>query len=169
MAEQKKQEAKKGRLVDQWRSRASKTWEHTVPSGLKVVLRRPSWLSMLKTGLIPDHLFNLAMGVDKSGEKGKPGEVSMKERAELMQAYAVASCVEPKVVLKDAKEDEILADMIDDHDLVSIFNRVQELLTAGEDGEGKALESFRPGADGAGAGPDGAKVREEAVGVPGGK
>ena len=165
------QEKKKGSLTEQWKNRAGRTWEHEVPSGLKVVLRRPAWLAMLKLGLIPDHLFNLAMGVQESGKPAvdEAAGVSMKARAELMQAYAVASCVEPKVVLANPKPDEICVDMIDDHDLVSIFNRVQELLTAGEDGEGKALEPFRNGSDVANAGSGSAEIQPAPVGVAGDK
>lgn len=157
------------KITQAWKKRTEKTWKIKLTSGLDVIVRRPAWISLLKMGLIPNRLFNLVMDqeakvVEAVAAQKKP-EINPMESAEIMQAYAVAACVVPKVVLKDAKEDEINVSDIADNDLVDIFTKVQNLLAEGEGGEGKALENFREGGTSGDSGQPGPKVPQKAVGT----
>lgn len=154
-------------ITSAWKKKTTKTWTLELASGMTVIVRRPAWIALLKMGLIPNRLFNLVMDsevkVAKDVASGKPTQVDPKESAEIMQGYAVAACVVPKVVLCDAKEDEINVTDIDDNDLVEIFTRVQKLLAFGEEGEGEALETFRENGKGVDSGRTSAEVPHKAV------
>ena len=157
-------------ITEQWKKKATKTWNIKLASGMDVIVKRPAWISLLKMGMIPNRLFNLVMdqeaNVAKAQANGTTPTLDPKESAEIMQGYAVAACVVPKVVLGDPKGDEISVSDIDDDDLVEIFTKVQSLLAYGEEGEGKALENFRKEGKGGDIGHPGAKVSHKAVGVP---
>lgn len=153
-------------ITEAWKRKAEKTWTIKLTSGLEVIVKRPGWISLLKMGLIPNRLFNLVMEqevkVAKAVADNKKLDVDPKESAEIMQAYAVAACVVPKVVLEGAKADEINVGDIDDNDLVEIFTKVQGLLASGEEGEGQALETFREGKQSNNTGQPGPKVQHQA-------
>ena len=157
-------------ITEAWKRKAQKTWTIKLKSGMDVIVKRPNWISLLKMGMIPNRLFNLVM--DQESEIAKAAitkeapKIDPKESAEIMQGYAVAACVVPKVVLADAKQDEINVTDIDDDDLVEIFTKVQKLLAFGEEGEGEALGNFREGGESVDTGLPGPTVSHKAVPVP---
>ena len=156
-------------ITEAWKKKSQKTWNIKLTSGMDVIVKRPAWISLLKMGLIPNRLFNLVMdqeaSVAKAASNGTNPKIDPKESAEIMQGYAVAACVVPKVVMADAKAEEINVTDIDDDDLVEIFTQVKKLLAFGEEGEGKALENFREGGKGVDPGRTGPTVSHKAVGV----
>lgn len=158
------------KITEAWKKKATKTWKIKLASGLEAVVKRPAWIAILKMGLIPNRLFNLVMDqeakIATSTAKGEKPDMNPQESAEIMQAYAVAACVVPKVVLADAKGDEVNVTDIDDNDLVEIFTKVQGLLAHGEEGEGDALANFREGESSADNRQPGDKVSHKAVSVP---
>ncbi|KKM00076.1 hypothetical protein LCGC14_1808060 [marine sediment metagenome] len=156
-------------ITESWKKKSNKTWKIKLASGMDVIVKRPAWISLLKMGMIPNRLFNLVMdqeaNIAKAQTNGTKPTLDPKESAEIMQGYAVAACVVPKVVLADPKSDEISVEDIDDDDLVEIFTKVQKLLAFGEEGEGKALENFREGGTVVDTGHTGPTVSHKAVDV----
>jgi hypothetical protein len=130
-------------ILKNWKKRTNRTWKHKLPSGLDVILRRPAWMNLLKIGLIPNRLFNLVMGEQKPNVDKETGQIDYRETISIMQAYAIGACITPRIVTENPNDDEISVDQIEDADLISIWSKVNELLSAGEEGEGKSLENFR--------------------------
>lgn len=154
--------------IKAWKRRSKQVREITLPSGLKAVIKRPSWMHCLKTGLLPSRMFMLATGMEEQ-KKNADGKADYRDTVEVMYAYALGGMVSPKVVLANPKEDEVGVEDIDDTDLVFIFTEVQKFMAEGEVGEGKALETFRDGTPSGDAGPAGAEVQPAAVGDPANK
>lgn len=155
-------------ITSDWQQRREAASEVVLPSGLKVKMKKPRWMAMLKMGIIPTRLFNIAMGLEKGDMKMPDGKDNYEETVNMMHAYAVACCVEPRFTLgQSANADELSVFEIEDEDLLAIFTKGQQLAVAGQEGEGKALEKFRPGPDGGDAGQGGNAVRPQAEPITG--
>lgn len=154
----KNQDGRKLSVTEQWKERSAKAVEVVLPSGLTVKMKKPAWMACLKMGVIPTRLFRLAMGYEKAEVSTENGQEKYEDTIGMMQAYAVACCVEPRFVLENPTEGQILVSDIDDEDLLTIFNKGQELAVGGKGGEGEAVQSFRNGTDGGDAGRSGAEV-----------
>lgn len=154
-----------------WKEKAERVETIELPSGNVVSARRPSLLSLMRRGQIPSHLYQIAM---KIGEGINPAELppdSMKPLIEFLAIYVSAAVVSPRIVMKDAKENEVSIDDVSDEDLFAIFVKTQGAEPSQKDRdrevESEALESFRK--DGLGD-PDrssGEKILDAAVGSPG--
>ncbi len=92
-------------------------------------LKRPSFLNMVSTGMIPNELLNAAYIVF-NGAKSTKDIVSMKEANELYTLVAKGALVEPTY-----KQLEEIGLELTDQQLIEIFNYTQVGV--------KALKSFR--------------------------
>jgi len=154
-------------ITGQWKDRARAVETVTLPSGLIVKMKKPSWMASLKMGVLPTRLFNIAMGLEKADVKKSDGTDNFIETIAIMQSYAIACCVEPHFVMEKTKDDEVSVMDIEDDDLLVIFQKGQSLQLSGKEGEGKALENFHQGSDGSVPRPDSEKIQPEAVSAVG--
>jgi hypothetical protein len=126
--------------------------ELELPSGMKILARRPDPLQLAAWERLP-----LALAAVASGEQ-TPGEITagqVAETAGFLRDLLVYCCVEPRVSLNPAGEDEIHPREIPQRDWTFILHwalRVEEA---------RALEGFRPQRADAGGGGDGERVLDK--------
>lgn len=94
-----------------------------LPSESVVRLRQPSISDMLKNGELPDHLISIALEQAQGSSVGKLTPERLKKSIEMIDYILINSFVEPKLVDKNPKDDEIcLSDLVDeDRDFVYQF------------------------------------------------
>ena len=132
--------------AEEWRGKAQVELE--LPSGMKIVARRPGALQLAKRGRLP-----LVLAAAVSGAPGT--EADLDETANYIREIVNWCLVDPEAPR------EIAADEIPAEDLTYLWRwalRVEEA---------RALEGFRGGGRDAGAGGDGADLRAAAVGAAG--
>ena len=144
---------------DKLRSKTQKVYDLKLASGVIVKVRRPSFLGMVRKGVLPTHLFNKAVQMFE-GKTDKPEGYS-KDTLDMIEAYVREAMVDPKIVEKDPGPDEITFNDLADEDVLQIFNKSQSLSVLGEGDEAKGLENF-PGDKGSSAGSSGSKVSQAA-------
>ena len=123
-----------------WKAAPSADFE--LPSGNRVRVRRPSILSMMRRGVIPMRLITIAAGMaegKKSVSELKPEETL--GYVEFLTLYVCEASVEPKIVMKDPKGDQVGVDDLIDDDLQAIFEMAQGN-DFGQEVEGTLPESF---------------------------
>ena len=136
--------------AEEWRRKARVELE--LPSGMKVVARRPGVLQLAEWQRLPVLLASMALG-----EKAKGGEDELVELAEYLKKMLCWCCLDP-LVPEEIDPKEIPWE--DVQFLVAWALRVEEA---------RALEGFRGGGGDAGGGGDGADLRAAAVGTAGGE
>ena len=132
--------------AEEWRAKAREELE--LPSGMKIVARRPGALQLAKWGRLP-----MVLAAAVSGAPGTEPDVDA--TAEYIREIVNWCLIEP------AAPGEIEADEIPAEDLTYLWRwalRVEEA---------RALEGFRGGGRDAGAGGDGADLRAAAIGAAG--
>ncbi len=140
-----------------WRKRAQVAARETaveleLPSGMKILARRPNALQMAAWGRLPLGLASAASGAAAEASVEEAGEI-----AGFLRDVLVYCCVEPRVSLEPKGEDEIHPREIPAEDwtfIVSWAMRVEEA---------RALEGFRRGGADVGGGGDGKDVLVAAV------
>ncbi len=118
-----------------------------LPSGIRVMVRHPSWVEMMSTGHLPTGLLNVAMKI-ANGDQDKLeidqiAPEDQRQYFDLVQHWVIAATVEPKVAFKP-KDDEVGIADIPDLDKLCIFRNTQERASeeSREGGPGKPGESF---------------------------
>lgn len=137
-----------------------------LPSGNRVRVRRPSILSMMRRGVIPTRLITIAAGMaegKKSVSELKPEETL--GYVEFLTLYVCEASVEPKIVMKDPKGDQVGVDQLTDDDLQAVFEKAQGP-EFGQEVEGTLPESFPKKPEGDSAGPSREKIRSAAEPSP---
>jgi len=105
-----------------------------LPSGFVVRIKEPDLSEMMSSGYMPSDLIEIALGQQETGNKKATAE-SVPKFFEFMKKMVMYAVVEPKVVDKDPKDNEILYTDLSGEDRMAIFNHWKE--------EGKDLNSFR--------------------------
>lgn len=151
----------------EWKRKAERTKTVKLPSGNEVKVRRPSLLNLMRRGIVPKHLYQVAMNAMDGKDPGTMKAEDMKPFVEFMAVFVIAAVVEPTIVMNDKpKENEISIGLLTDEDQFKIFIECQ----AKEAGEGsETLEPFREKHESPASGRDGEKVRPEAEPAPGNK
>lgn len=121
------EEKKKGKLLK-------------LPSGFVVKVSEPDLTEIIRNGSLPDDLIEIALGMNN--EDGTVKEVKEKMNPEKMSRFfefltkmVLILVVEPKVVEKDPKDNEIMITDLSFDDKMAIFSEWRL--------EGKSLENFR--------------------------
>ena len=117
----------------QWKKDVEEPSTVKLPSGNSIKLLKPSMMSLIRKGVIPTHLYKVAMGqVDfTKPENMDPG--SFKAVVDLLSIYVSTAAVEPKIVLKEPVPDgAIHIDLLGDDDLFFIFNSMDGARVTGE-------------------------------------
>jgi hypothetical protein len=155
----------------------------TAPSGDKYLIRKPSGEMMIKAGVLPEHLVAEVLLSNLRGKSGEPSQpLADKGDAELIEgvlsfdqichAKLKAALISPRIVEGEpAADDEINYDDIPKADQVYLYRwtkgEAPDEFVAVADGEEVTrgdLANFPAGeqlGESAGAGGDGAGVREE--------
>lgn len=158
----------------------------TLPSGMEVKVRRPSIEGLMIAGRLPEYVTRefLSAKVKKRtlaeiAEKVEDDGIDGTAAIQYMRFLVCETCVEPRVVLEGAAEDDdetVNVTELPAHDLAYLFkfatNELPEALVASVEGGSTvgAVRSFREGAEGPAAAPgsgDGTEVLSEAVGAAG--
>jgi len=131
------------RAIEKIKNTAEKTyWVDLPDSGARVKVKKPTFLSLVKKGVIPTHLLNLALKVqDGAGINQLTGD-ELKRFLQIMEIIVRESLVIPRIISeKDREEGKegILIDELTDNDLQFIYKFVQDVLEE----EGRELRSFR--------------------------
>lgn len=120
-----------------------------LPSGNTARLRKPSLLTMMRQGQIPNHL-SMAAVTAATGEASP----DYARTAELIEFMVIAAFVEPEVVADSPGEGQLSIDQVSDQDKTFVMGWVQS--------EARAVESFRDDGSGVAGGGDGGDVRDQA-------
>lgn len=131
--------------ASEYRKKRQTPREITVPSGARFLVTRPNLLKLMRNGTIPSKLYNAAMRAGgAAGAKGEQGSEDIKDSLEFMARYVCSAVVDPVIVLdsKNAKEDQLGVDDLEDSDLTAIFNAV--FVKEGEESGDKPDPNFRP-------------------------
>lgn len=116
-----------------WKKTATEPRTVKLPSGKTIKLLRPSMMSLVRKGVIPMHLYKVAMGQIDFAKPENMDPSSFKSVVDLLSIYVSTAAVEPKIVLKDpVPEDAIHIDLLDDTDLFFIFNSMDGERVVGE-------------------------------------
>lgn len=164
------EEEKKTTDAQTWRNKAQKIHTLTLESGNVVKAKRPSMTSLLRRGLIPTHLFTVALGSMGGGVNPKAMTAAeAKAFCEFLALYVTKAVLEPKLSLAEqAPEGAVSIEDVSDEDQIEIFHRLEAISQNPEKGEDRAgRETFPKESSSAPAGSSGEEVREEAVGAPG--
>ena len=155
-----------------WRDKASKIHTLTLQSGNVIKAKRPSMTSLLRRGLIPTHLFTVALGSMGGGVNPKHmTAVEAKAFCEFLALYITKAVIKPKISLLEEVTPEcgmVSIEDVSDEDQIEIFHTLEAMSQNPEKGEDRAgRETFpeEPASDPAGSG--GEKVRGETVEAPG--
>ena len=140
--------------------------ELTLPSGAKILARRPNPVQLATWGKLPMLLANAAHEAMAGRAQGAPTapQAKMDEVAEIATLYRdllVHCCVNPRISLEPTGDDEIHPRDIPEEDWTYITHWAMRV------GEARALASFRGQRADAGSGGDGEGVRAAAVGADG--
>ena len=129
------------------RANYSKTHEVTAPSGNVFKVRKPGFMAMFARGILPQRMFALAMKLQDSTNHAKVVEQNPKDLMEIMYAYIVEACVEPKLVLKpeDVTPESLCVTELPDEDAMFLFSVSMGLMNQGGEQGAKPLDSFREG------------------------
>ncbi len=116
-----------------WKKTAKEPRTVKLPSGKTIKLLRPSMMSLVRKGVIPTHLYKVAMGQIDFSKPENMDPSSFKSVVDLLSIYVSTAAVEPKIVLKEpVPEDAIHIDLLDDTDLFFIFNSMDGERVVGE-------------------------------------
>lgn len=137
-------------VAKNWKSSAERALTITLPSGNVVKARRPSLFTMMNKGILPDHLYQMAMAV-QDGKNKSPAEMDPKELKayfDFFMIYVVEAVVEPKVIMKGTPgEGYVHVEDFSDEDMFAVFKGVNAIPKSPKDQEREEesakLEPFR--------------------------
>lgn len=147
-----------------WREKANEPTTLTLPSGNTIKVRKPSTLGLLRKGIIPMNLFNVALGAQGGVNMAKMKPEEIKGFCEFLAVYLCNAAIEPRIVTGEPKDGEVSLDDLSDDDQFWLFNKLeQEEVRPGGD---PALGSFPKKPDGPVAGSNGKEVQSAPVVAP---
>ena len=155
-----------------WREKSQEIHTLELASGNVVKARRPSMTALLRRGLIPTHLFTVALGSMGGGVNPKlMSAVEAKAFCEFLALYVTKAVLEPKLSLSEqAPDGQVSIEDVSDEDQIEIFSSLEasaKMKHPEEEEDRAGRETFpeEPASDPAGSG--GEKVRGETVEAPG--
>lgn len=152
----------------EWKKTGDKTKTIELPSGNSVKVCRPSLVSMMRRGIIPNGLYSIAMKALEGKQQDMKPEV-IKPFLDFLAIFVSEAAVEPKIVLKGASdENQVSIDDLADEDIFAIWIGCQSIgaeKDKAREEESAKLETFRKEPVGAPDGPGGNEVPGEAVGA----
>ena len=152
----------------EWKKTADETKMIELPSGNSILVRRPSLVSMMRRGIIPNGLYSVAMKALEGKAQDMKPEV-IKPFLDFLALFVSEAAIEPKIVLKDVTDDnQVSIDDLADEDIFAIWLGSQSIgakKDQAREEESKKLETFReePVGDSNGSGSD--KISSPAVGA----
>ena len=151
-----------------WKKTADETKTIDLPSGNSVLVRRPSLVSMMRRGIIPNGLYSVAMKALEGKAQDMKPEV-IKPFLDFLALFVSEAAIEPKIVLKGVTDDnQVSIDDLADEDIFAIWLGSQSIgakKDQAREEESAKLESFRKEPVGAPDGSSGNEVPNKAVGA----
>ena len=151
-----------------WKKTADETKTIELPSGNSVLVRRPSLVSMMRRGIIPNGLYSVAMKALEGKAQDMKPEV-MKPFLDFLALFVSEAAVEPKIVLKGpSDENQVSIDDLADEDIFAIWLGSQTIgakKDQAREEQSKKLETFRKEPVGDSNGSSGNEVSSTPVGT----
>ena len=152
----------------EWKKTGDKTKTIKLPSGNSVLVCRPSLVSMMRRGIIPNGLYSVAMKALEGKAQDMKPEV-MKPFLDFLALFVSEAAVEPKIVLKGiTNENHVSIDDLSDEDIFAIWLGAQTIgaeKDQAREEESKKLETFRKEPVGASGGQGSNEVPSASVGA----
>ena len=130
----------------EWKKTADETKTIELPSGNSILVRRPSLVSMMRRGIIPNGLYSVAMKALEGKAQDMKPEV-MKPFLDFLALFVSEAAVEPKIVLKGVTdENQVSIDDLSDEDIFAIWLGAQAIgadKDKAQEEESAKLETFR--------------------------
>ena len=152
----------------EWKKTADETKTIELPSGNSVLVCRPSLVSLMRRGIIPNALYSVAMkALEGKAQDMKPDV--MKPFLDFIAIFVSEAAIEPKIVLKGSSdENQVSIDDLSDEDIFAIWLGSQSIgaeKDKAREEESAKLETFRKKPVGTPDGPSGNEVPSTAVGA----
>ena len=152
----------------EWKKTADETKTIKLPSGNSILVRRPSLVSMMRRGIIPNGLYSVAMKALEGKSQDMKPEV-IKPFLEFLALFVSEAAIEPKIVLKGiTNENQVSIDDLSDEDIFAIWLGSQSIGAEKEkslEEESAKLETFREEPVSAPGGQGSDEVQSPAVGA----
>lgn len=152
----------------EWKKTADETKTIELPSGNSILVRRPSLVSMMRRGIIPNGLYSVAMkALEGKAQDMKPDVI--KPFLDFLALFVSEAAIDPKIVLKGVTdENQVSIDDLSDEDIFAIWLGAQSIgaeKDQAREEESKKLETFREEPVGAPGGSSGNEVPSTPVGA----
>ena len=152
----------------EWKKTADETKTIELASGNSVLVCRPSLVSMMRRGIIPNGLYSVAMKALEGKAQDMKPEV-IKPFLEFLALFVSEAAIEPKIVLKGiTNENQVSIDDLTDEDIFAIWLGSQTIgakKDQAREEQSKKLETFRKEPVGDSNGSSSDKVPNKAVGA----
>ena len=152
----------------EWKKTADETKTIKLASGNSVLVCRPSLVSMMRRGIIPNGLYSVAMKALEGKSQDMKPEV-IKPFLDFLAIFVSEAAIDPKIVLKGVtNENQVSIDDLADEDIFAIWLGCQSIgaeKDKAREEESAKLETFREKPVGAPDGQSSDEVPSPAVGA----
>ena len=152
----------------EWKKTADETKTIKLASGNSVLVCRPSLVSMMRRGIIPNGLYSVAMKALEGKSQDMKPEV-IKPFLDFLAIFVSEAAIDPKIVLKGVtNENQVSIDDLADEDIFAIWLGCQSIGAKKDQAraeESAKLETFREEHIGASDGQGSDEVSSAPVGA----